>query len=154
MAAKVNPIPDDYRGATPYLCVKGAAKAIDFYTRAFGAKEQMRMQQPDGRIGHAEVRIGAAPIMLADEFPEMEFRSPQSLGGSAVNILVYVENVDALVKRAVLAGATLARPVADQFYGDRVGVLKDPFGHSWSFASRIEDLTPEEMLRRAPKVAA
>jgi len=154
MAAKVNPIPDDYRGATPYLCVKGAAKAIDFYARAFGAKEHMRMQQPDGRIGHAEVRIGAASIMLADEFPEMEFRSPQSLGGSAVNILVYVENVDALVKRAVLAGATLARPVADQFYGDRVGVLKDPFGHSWSFASRIENLTPQEMLRRAPNAAA
>ena len=149
MAAKVNPIPDDYRGATPYLCVKGAAKAIDFYARAFGAREQMRMEQPDGRIGHAEVRIGTAAIMLADEFPEMEFRSPQSLGGSAVNILVYVENVDALVKRA-----TLARPVADQFYGDRVGVLKDPFGHSWSFASRIENLTPEEMLRRAPKAAA
>ena len=154
MAAKVNPIPDDYRGATPYLCVKGATKAIDFYARAFGAREQMRMEQPDGRIAHAEVRIGTAAIMLADEFPEMEFRSPQSLGGSAVNILVYVENVDALVKRAVLAGATLARPVANQFYGDRVGVLKDPFGHSWSFASRIEDLTPEEMLRRAPKAAA
>ena len=152
--AKVNPIPNDHRGATPYLCVKGAAKAIDFYVRAFGAKEQMRMPQPDGRIGHAEIRIGAAPIMLADEFPEMEFRSPESLGGSAVNILVYVENVDALVKRAVLAGATLARPVADQFYGDRVGVLKDPFGHSWSFASRIENLTPQEMLRRAPNAAA
>jgi len=154
MPAKVKPVPDDYRGATPYLCVSGAAKAIDFYTRAFGAKEHMRMQQPDGRIGHAEVRIGDAAVMLADEFPEMGFRSPQALGGSPVNIVIYVENVDALVKRAVLAGATLTRPVADQFYGDRVGVLKDPFGHSWSFASRIEDLSQEEMLRRAPKSAA
>ena len=154
MPAKVKPIPDDYRAATPYLCVKGAAKAIDFYVRAFGAKEQMRMQQPDGRIAHAEVRIGAAPIMLADEFPEMEVRSAQSLGGSPVNILVYVEDVDALVKRAVLAGATLTRPVADQFYGDRLGTLKDPFGHSWSFATRIENLSLEEILHRAPKAAA
>ncbi|HTS53079.1 MAG TPA: VOC family protein [Burkholderiales bacterium] len=154
MPAKPKPIPDDYRAATPYLCVKGAAKAIDFYVRAFGAKEQMRMQQPDGRIGHAEVRIGAAPIMLADEFPDMEFRSPQSLGGSPVNILVYVEDVDALVKRAVAAGATVTRPVADQFYGDRLGSLKDPFGHSWSFATRIENLSAEEIRRRAPKAAA
>jgi len=154
MPAKAKPIPDDYRGATPYLCVKGAAKAIDFYVRAFGAKEQMRMQQPDGRIGHAEIRIGAAPIMLADESPEMEFRSPQSLGGSPVNILVYVEDVDALVKRALLAGATITRPVADQFYGDRLGSLKDPFGHSWSFATRVENLSLEEILRRAPKAAA
>jgi PhnB protein len=154
MPAKPKRIPDDYRGATPYLCVKGAAKAIDFYVRAFGAKEHMRMPQPDGRIGHAEIRIGAAPIMLADESPEMDFRSPQSLGGSPVNILVYVEDVDGVVKRAVLAGATLTRPVTDQFYGDRLGVLKDPFGHSWSFASRIEDLSPEEIMRRAPKAAA
>lgn len=154
MPAKPKSIPDDYRAATPYLCVKGAAKAIDFYVRAFGAKEHMRMQQPDGRIGHAEVRIGAAPIMLADEFSEMEFRSPQSLGGSPVNILVYVEDVDALVKRAVAAGATLTRPVADQFYGDRLGSLKDPFGHSWPFATRIENLSAEEIFRRAPKAAA
>jgi PhnB protein len=147
---KPKPIPDDYRAATPYLCVKGAAKAIDFYVRAFGAKEHMRMQQPDGRIGHAEVRIGAAPIMLADEFPEMELRSPQSLGGSPVNI----EDVDALVKRAVDAGATLTRPVADQFYGDRLGSLTDPFGHSWSFSTRIEDLSAEEIRRRAPKAKA
>jgi PhnB protein len=121
MPAKAKPIPDEYRAATPYLCVKGAAKALDFYARAFGAREHMRMQQPDGRIGHAEVRIGAAPIMLADEFPEIGFRSPESLGGSPVNILVYVEDVDALVKQAVAAGATLMRPVADQFYGDRLG---------------------------------
>src|SRR4029077_2194569 len=120
----------------------------------FGAKEQMRMPQPDGRIGHAEIRIGADPIMLPDESPEMDFRSPQSLGGSPVNILVYVEDVDGVVKRAVLAGATLTRPVADQFYGDRLGVLKDPFGHSWSFASRIENLSLEEIMRRAPKAAA
>jgi PhnB protein len=150
MPAKAKAIPDDYRAATPYLCVKGAAKAIDFYVRAFGAKEQMRMQRPDGGIGHAEIRIGAAPIMLADESPEMAFRSPESLGGTPVNILVYVEDVDALAKRAVAAGATLTRPVADQFYGDRLGSLKDPFGHSWSFATRIENLSLEEIKRRVP----
>ena len=153
MAAKAKPSPDDYRAATPYLCVTNAAQAIDFYVQAFGAREHMRMRQPDGRIGHAEIRIGAAPIMLADEFPEMEFRSPLTLGGTPVNILIYVEDVDARVEQAVAAGATLTRPVADQFYGDRVGVLKDPFGHSWTFATHIEDLTPEQMLERAPVAA-
>lgn len=147
---KPKPIPDDYRGATPYLCVKNAGQAIDFYVRAFGAKETVRIKQPDGRIGHAEVRIGAAPIMLADEFPDMHVRSPQSLGGTPVNILVYVEDVDARVKQAVAAGATLTRPVENQFYGDRVGQLKDPFGHSWTLATRVEDLSLEEILRRMP----
>lgn len=147
MTAK--PIPDDYRGATPYLCIKDAARAIDFYAKAFGAKETMRMAQPDGRIGHAEIRIGSAPIMLADEFPEIGFRSPKTLGGSPVNILVYVEDVDALAARAEAAGATVKRPVADQFYGDRVVVLEDPFGHGWSFATHIEDVSPDEMRRRA-----
>ena len=151
MAGTVKPIPDEYRGATPYLCVNGAARAIKFYQDAFGAKEGMRMPQPDGKIGHAEIRIGDAPIMLADEFPDMNFRSPQSLGGSPVNILVYVKDVDALVSRAVAAGAKLTRPVADQFYGDRLGVLEDPFGHSWSFATHIEDVSPEEMQLRAAK---
>jgi PhnB protein len=145
---KVQPIPEEYRGATPYLSVKDAARAIEFYKKAFGAREVMRMPQPDGKIGHAEVRIGDAPIMLADEFPEMNFRSPQSLGGTPVNIVVYVNDVDALVSQAVGAGAKLSKPVADQFYGDRVGVLEDPFGHSWSFATHIEDVTPEEMNRR------
>ena len=145
----VKPIPDEYAAATPYLCIKDAAQAIEFYKKAFGATETMRMMQPDGRVGHAEVRIGRAVVMLADEFPEMDFRSPKTLGGTPVNILVYVENVDALVARAQAAGATIQRPVADQFYGDRVGVLLDPFGHSWSFATHIEDVSPEEMQKRA-----
>jgi PhnB protein len=144
------PIPADYRGATPYLCVKDAARALEFYKKAFGAKETMRMPQGD-RIGHAEIRIGAAPIMLADESPDMGFRSPQALGGSPVNILVYVEDVDRFVERAVKAGAKVTRPVADQFYGDRLGVLDDPFGHSWSFATHIEDVSPDEMRRRAER---
>jgi PhnB protein len=150
MAGKVSPIPEAYRGAaTPYLSVKDAAAAIDFYKHAFGAREVMRMAQPDGRIGHAELRIGDAPFMLADEFPEINFRSPKSIGGTPVNILVYVHDVDGLVQRAIAAGAKSLRPVADQFYGDRVGVLEDPFGHSWSFATHIEDVSPEEMLKRA-----
>ena len=145
----VKRIPDDYTAATPYLCIKDAARAIDFYRKAFGATETMRMMQPDGRVGHAEIRIGRAPVMLADEFPEMEFRSPQALGGTPVNILVYVEDVDALAAQAQAAGATIKRPVADQFYGDRVVVLVDPFGHSWSFASHIEDVSPDDMKKRA-----
>lgn len=145
----VKPIPDDYRGATPYLCIKDAARAIDFYVKAFGARETMRMAQPDGRVGHAEIRIGNAPVMLADEFPEMGFRSPKTLGGSPVNILVYVEDVDAFAKQAEAAGATIKRPLADQFYGDRVVVLEDPFGHSWSFATHVEDVSPDEMRKRA-----
>ena len=149
MIGKVKPIPDEYRGATPYLIVKEAARAIEYYKNAFGAREVMRIEEPDGRIGHAELRIGAAPIMLADEFPEMNFLSPASLGGTPVNILVYVEDVDAMVRRATAEGAKLLRPVAHQFYGDRAGVLKDPFGHSWSFATHIEDVSPEEMKRRA-----
>jgi len=145
----VKPIPDDYTAATPYLCIKDASRAIEFYKKAFGARETMRMTQPDGRIGHAEIRIGRAPVMLADEFPEIDFRSPQTLGGTPVNILVYVENVDGLAAQAQAAGATIKRPVADQFYGDRVVVLSDPFGHSWSFATHIEDVAPDEMNKRA-----
>jgi PhnB protein len=109
----------------------------------------MQLRQPDGKVGHAELRIGDAPIMLADEFPEINFRSPQSIGGTPVNILVYVNDVDALVDQATAAGAKLLRPVADQLYGGRVGMLEDPFGHSWSFATHIEDVSPEEMQRRA-----
>ena len=149
MSNKVNPIPEAYRGATPYLSVKDATRAIEFYKRAFGAREVMQMRQPDGRVGHAELRIGDAPIMLADEFPEINFRSPQSLGGTPVNILIYVNDVDALVDQATAAGAKLLRPVEDQFYGGRVGVIEDPFGHSWSFATHIEDVSPEEMQKRA-----
>jgi PhnB protein len=152
MKGETKPIPDDYRGATPYLCVNGAARPLDFYKQAFGAREVMRMPHPDGRIGHAEIRIGDAPIMLADEFPEMDFRSPTSLGGTPVNLFIYVADVDRVVSQAESAGAKVTRPVADQFYGDRVGVLKDPFGHSWSFATHIEDVSPEELKRRAAEM--
>jgi len=149
MTSKVKPIPDGYRAATPYLCCKGAAQAIEFYRKALGATERMRMAQPDGRIGHAEVKIGEATIMLADEFPEMGFRSPQTLGGSAVGIHVYVEDVDAVAKQAVAAGAKVKRPVADQFYGDRNCTLEDPFGHVWMISTHKEDVSPEEMKKRA-----
>jgi PhnB protein len=149
MAAKVKSIPDEYRGATPYLCVKGAATAIDFYKNAFGAREVMRIAMDEGKIGHAELRVGDAPFMLADEFPEMNFRSPQSIGGTPVNVLIYVDDVDALVKRAESAGAKVLRQPADQFYGDRMATLEDPYGHSWSFATHIEDVSPDEMRKRA-----
>src|SRR5262249_4597867 len=145
MAPTVKAIPDQYRGATPYLSIRGAAKALDFYKRAFGATEVMRLAQPDGRIGHAEVKIGDALIMLADEFPEMGFKSPQALGGSPVTIHFYVNDVDAVFKQALAAGAEARRPVADQFYGDRSGQLVDPFGHMWSIATHKEDVSPEEM---------
>jgi PhnB protein len=144
----VKPIPDGYEGAIPYLSCRGAARALDFYKQAFGATELSRVAQPDGRVGHAEIKIGRAVIMLADEFPEMNFVGPQALGGSPVGIHVYVEDVDALVRRAVAAGAKLTRPVADQFYGDRSATLEDPFGHRWFFATHIEDVAPEELRRR------
>lgn len=148
MSTKVQAIPERYKAATPYLSVDGAARAIEFYKQAFGAVETMRMDGPGGRIMHAEVTIGAAPIMLADEFPEMGFRSPEALGGSPVQLYVYVEDVDALAERAAAAGATVLRPVGDQFYGDRTVQLKDPFGHLWSFATHIEDVPEDEIERR------
>ena len=147
--SKPRPIPEGYHTATPYLIIKDAAKAIEFYKEAFGAKEIMRMSQPDGRIGHAEIKIGDSPIMLADEFPEMGARSPQSLGGSPVSILLYVEDVDAFAKQAVAAGTKVVRPVKDQFYGDRSGSFEDPFGHQWHIATHVEDVAPEEMHKRA-----
>src|ERR1700722_3527544 len=144
-------IPDGYHSVTPYLIIKGAADAIDFYTRAFGATELMRMAGPDGRIGHAEIRIGDSVIMLADEHPEMGYRSPQSLGGASVSLMVYVERVDEGFKRAAESGAKDPQPLKDQFYGDRSGTLQDPFGHKWTVATHIEDIPPEEMRRRADK---
>ena len=144
----VKPIPDGYHTVTPYLIVKDAASAIEFYKKAFGATEAMRLSEPGGRIGHAEIRIGDAPIMLSDEYPEMDVRSPQSLGGSPVLIHLYVDDVDALASRAVAAGAKLLRPVADQFYGDRSGTLTDPFGHRWMIATRKEDVSAAEMQKR------
>ncbi len=148
MASKAKPIPDGYHGATPYLCCKDAAGAIAFYKKAFGATELMRLADPTGRIGHAEVKIGGAVIMLSDEHPEIGVRSPQSLGGTPVGIHLYVEDVDALSNQAVAAGAKLVRPVADQFYGDRTGTLEDPFGHRWYVATHIEDVSSEELGKR------
>jgi PhnB protein len=147
--SKVQPIPEGYHTATPYLIVKGAASAIEFYKKAFGATELLRMVQADGRIGHAEIKIGDSPIMLADEFPEMGARGPQSLGGSPVSILLHVEDVDALFSQAVAAGAKVLRPVQDQFYGDRSGGVTDPFGHLWYIATHKEDVSPEELKKRA-----
>jgi PhnB protein len=144
----VNPIPKGMEGATPYLSCRDAAGAIAFYKEAFGAVETVRMAGPDGRIGHAELKIGAATIMLADEHPEIGFRSPRSLGGSPVTIHVYVLDVDAFVARASAAGATVTRPVADQFYGDRSAQLEDPSGHRWSIATHVEDVAPDELERR------
>jgi len=147
MATK--PIPDGYRTATPYLIIQGASDAIEFYQRAFGATELLRMADPQGRVGHAEIKIGDSVIMLADEHPAMGYRGPRSLGGSSVSILLYLEDVDGVFERAVKAGATAQRPVADQFYGDRSGTLEDPFGHVWTVATHVEDVPPEEMQRRA-----
>jgi PhnB protein len=145
----VKPIPDGYRTVTPYLIVKGAADAIEFYKRAFGATEMLRMADPQGRVGHAEIKIGDSVIMLADEHPAMGYRSPRSLGGSSVSILLYLEDVDGVFERAVKYGATAQRAVANQFYGDRSGTLEDPFGHVWTVATHVEDVPPEEMKRRA-----
>jgi len=153
MATKPNPIPPGYEGATPYLYIKGAAKALDFYKRAFGARELMRMDGPDGTIGHAEIAIGKAHVMMADENAAMNALSPDTLGGTSASFYVYVEDVDAFFKQAVGAGATVLKPVADQFYGDRSCFLKDPFGHQWGFASHVEDVTREEMERRAAAMA-
>jgi PhnB protein len=144
----VRPVPEGYRTVTPYLIVRGAAQAIEFYQRAFGATEVMRLADPSGKIGHAEIKIGDSPVMLADEFPEMQIIGPQTLDGSPVILLIYVEDVDARFARAVAAGATVLRPVKDQFYGDRSGTLKDPFGHVWTLATHKEDVSPEEITRR------
>ncbi len=150
----VHHIPEGYNSITPYLIIKGAAQAIDFYKNVFGATEIMRMAQPGGRIGHAELKIGNSHIMLADEFPEMDHRSPLSYGGSSVSILVYVEDVDAIVDRAVAAGAKIIKPVKDQFYGDRSGFIQDPFGHLWGVATHKEDVSPQEMQERMKKTPA
>jgi PhnB protein len=152
--AKVNYIPQGYHTVIPYLSVKGASAAIDFYKNAFGATEVMRMPTPDGRIGHAELKIGDSHVMLADEFPQMNFLSPKSIGGSPVNIMIYVENTDTIFKRAVDGGAKVLKPVQDQFYGDRSGSIEDPFGHMWTISTHIEDVSPEEIDRRAAEMFA
>ncbi len=142
----VNPVPDGYHTVTPYLIVKGAAQAIEFYKAAFGATEVMRLPTPDGRVAHAEVQIGDSKVMLADEFPEMGATAPQ--GGTPVGLCLYLPDVDAVTERALAAGAKLERPVKDQFYGDRSGTVVDPFGHKWTISTHVEDVAPEEMGRR------
>jgi PhnB protein len=142
----IKPIPEGYHSVTPYLMVKGAAQAIEFYKKAFGATEIMRFPGPDGKVAHAEIKIGDSPIMLADESDAN--RSPQTAGGSPVSLMLYVDDVDKTFKQAVSSGAKSTRPVADQFYGDRVGTLTDPFGHTWSIGTHKEDVSMEEMQRR------
>ena len=149
MPAKVKPIPEGYRTITPYLVVNDGAAAMEFYRRAFGAKEVMRMEAPGGKIAHAELKIGDSILMLADEMPGMENRSPRSLGGTTAGIMLYVEDVDSVFKQAVSAGAKVDQPIADMFWGDRYGKLSDPFGHSWSLATHKEDVAPADMERRA-----
>jgi PhnB protein len=149
----VKPIPDGYPQVSAYLHVDGAAEAIDFYKNVFGATERMRMPQPDGRIGHAELQFGDSVVMLADEVPEMAIRGPKAVGGSPVTLSVYVEDVDGVVEKAVAAGAKLLREVKDEFYGDRSGQFEDPFGHRWSVATHVEDVSPEEMQKRAAEAA-
>jgi PhnB protein len=148
MTSKVSPIPEGYHSVTPYLLIGGASAAIDFYVRAFGAVEGLRLTGPDGRIGHAEIRIGDSHLMLADEHPEMDFLGPQSRGGTCVTMYLYVADADAVFARAIAAGAKELRPLCDQFYGDRSGAVTDPWGHVWSIASRIEDITSDEIQRR------
>ncbi len=147
--ADVKPIPDNYPQISPYLHVDGAAEAIAFYEKVLGATERMRMPDPSGKIGHAELQLGDSVIMLADEYPDMGIRGPQAYGGSGVTISVYVEDVDDVYRRALDAGAKSIRDLENQFYGDRMAQFEDPFGHRWSIASRVEDVPPEEMERRA-----
>lgn len=143
------PIPDGYPQLSPYLCIEGAAAAIDFYTEVLGAKERVRMPAPGGKIGHAELQLGDSVVMLSDEFPEMGNQSPRTVGGTPVVLSVYVDEVDDVFDRAVKAGATVVSPVTTQFYGDRSGLFEDPFGHRWSVATHVEDVAPDEMARRA-----
>jgi PhnB protein len=143
------PIPEGYHCVTPYLILDNASKGIEFYKKAFGATELVRMPRPDGKIGHSELKIGDSVVMMADEVPERGTRSARTLGGSAVGILLYVENVDAVTDSAVAAGAKLVQPVKDQFYGDRMGTIEDPFGFQWYVATHVEDVSPEEMHKRA-----
>src|SRR5262249_11838489 len=148
----VKAIPEGYHSVTPYLIIRGAAAAIDFYTKAFGADELFRFPSPDGKIGHAEIKIGDSPVMLADEYPDMGYKSPQSIGGSPVSLMIYVEDVDTIFNQAVTAGATVKEGVQDKFYGDRSGTVVDPFGHIWHIATHKEDVSMEELTRR-PKAA-
>ena len=149
----VKPIPDGYSSVTPYLIVTGAARALDYYKMAFGATELMRFDGPDGKIMHAEMQIGNARVMLADESPEMGHKSPQSIGGSGTGLMLYVDDADATFARAITGGAKVMKPVENQFYGDRSGSLTDPFGHVWTIATHVEDVTEAEMQRRMEAVS-
>ena len=148
------PVPEGYHTITPYLAVKDAAEAIEYYKQAFGAKERVRMDAPDGKIGHAELEIGDSLVMLSDPFPQSSTTPPKELGGTSASVFMYVEDVDAVVKKAVDAGATITTEITDQFWGDRFGSITDPFGHSWSIATHIEDVPPEEMEQRAKEAMA
>ena len=154
MSNKVKPVPDGYHTATPYLTIRGAAEAIDFYKRAFGAKELFRMPSPDGKIVHAEITIGDSHIMLADESDRAETKAPQTLKGSTAGIFLYLKDVDTAFKQAVKAGAKETMPVQNMFWGDRFGKLTDPFGHRWMLATHIEDVSPAEMEERMAAVAS
>jgi PhnB protein len=150
----VKPVPEGYHTVTPYLAVDDASAAIEYYKKAFGAKERVRMDTPDGKIGHAEVEIGDSLVMLSDPFPQATTRPPGELGGTSVSVFLYVEDVDAVVRRAVDAGATVTMDVEDQFWGDRFGSIRDPFGHIWSIATHVEDVPAEEMAERAKQAMA
>jgi len=152
MATK--PIPEGYHTVSPYLAVDDAARAIEYYLKAFGAKELVRMEAPGGKVGHAELELGDSRIMLSDPFPQASTRPPKELGGTSASVFMYVEDVDAVVKRAVDAGATVTMEVANQFWGDRFGTITDPFGHVWSIATHVEDVPPEEMAERAKAAMA
>ena len=144
----IQPIPAGYHSVTPYMIVDGAADAIEFYEQAFGASELMRIPGANGKVMHAEIEIGDSPVMLSDEFPDLGAKGPKALGGSPTSLMIYVEDVDAVFRRALEAGATEIRPVQDQFYGDRSGTLTDPFGHQWTLATHVEDVSGEELQRR------
>ncbi len=150
MSNNVKPIPDGYHSITPYLYIKGAGKAIEFYKNVFGAKEKFRMEN-EGRVTHAELEIGDSGIMLADEHPDIGVLSPKSIGGTPLSIMLYIEDVDSVVKKAVAEGAQLKGTIEDKFYGDRMGSIEDPFGHIWHIATHIEDVSPEEMEKRMAK---
>ena len=149
MAKNVSPIPRGYHTVTPYLSVRNAAQALEFYKRAFGAEEVVRMNSPQGTVSHAEIKIGDSIVMIAEESASSPLRSPQSLNGSTASVFLYLNDVDATFKQAISAGAKSQQPVADMFWGDRYGRLTDPYGHLWSLATHIEDVAPEEMQRRA-----
>ncbi len=149
MSQSVNPIPEGYAHLMAYIIVRDASRAIEFYKTAFGAAERFRMPGPDGKVGHAELQFGPSVLMLADECPEATSKSPQSLGATTFCFVLYVPDVDASFKRAIDAGATVLRPLENKFYGDRVGMVVDPFGHQWALMQHIEEVSPEEMNRRA-----